>query len=171
MYKGDRKVTMEKLRLPTEIEVQHGNMQFYTGCFMGSTILLTFILIYYYAAQYSNISPKPNDMREMFMYRLMLFPILMFILIAWNLRIWSSVGVNYVFIFDLDVRRHMTKWEFLLVRLVQQQQHSKPHTIRCFFFHFFYTHFTRVRTHNIDSINSVQFMGHQLLHFHVDSLQ
>ena len=118
LYRGDRKVTMEKLRLPTEIEVQRGNIQFFTGCFMGSTILLTFILIYYYAAQYSIISPKPNDMREMFMYRLMLFPILMFMLIAWNLRIWSSVGVNYVFIFELDVRKHMNKWEFLLVRIV-----------------------------------------------------
>jgi hypothetical protein len=91
---------------------------FACGMFFGSALILTAFCIYYYVVRYMNLSPKPHDMREMFMYRFILFPIIMVLFVAINVRIWSLKGINYVFIFELDPRNHLSKWQFFLMPMV-----------------------------------------------------
>lgn len=131
LAQGDRKQAMTMLRIPEYQTTQYSQLVYWNGLSAGFALVMTVLNIYYYFFVYSQIYPAVHDIREMFMYRLILFPILMIVFIAINVscwsycnvvnikvRIWTSVGINYVFIFELDARKHMSKWTFMLIPFV-----------------------------------------------------
>lgn len=94
LAQGDHKAAMEMLRLPEHIDTNYSRTILVNGMLIGCALLLSALLIYYYFYDYAPIQPTLKDMREMFMYRLMLFPILMILFVGINVRIWVSAGIN-----------------------------------------------------------------------------
>src|SRR5690606_1868681 len=73
-----------------------------------------------YLNEYSKKPPKklPFESATFYLFRLMLFPILMTLLVGLDITIWTLKDINYVFIFHLDPRRHISKWKLFEISLL-----------------------------------------------------
>jgi hypothetical protein len=50
-----------------------------------------------------------------FMFRMMLFPALLFMSIGLCIKIWTMMHINYIFIFQLKPKNSMSNWIFFLM--------------------------------------------------------
>jgi len=121
LHNGNRKNAMNSLRVPNE-HFQEGvnqNVSFRCGLWLGISLILTGLSTYTYLTEYATLPEEPSYSQfSFFVFRVLLFPILLMNFIAINLRIWDAGRINYVFIFELDPRKHMSKHKFLEISLI-----------------------------------------------------
>lgn len=113
---GNRKQGMKLIRFVSE-KFYNFAVVYRCGLWSGMGIMLLAIILTLYGLWHS-IRPSMND--ELYVFKIMLFPIILLLLIAWNLRIWWKNTINWRFIFGLSARPqdHMTKWEFTEISLI-----------------------------------------------------
>jgi hypothetical protein len=115
---GSRKRAMAMLRIPVNSGSAgpHSNSTIMrSGVLFGASVILTCMSLYVYIRLYIMSIPtgvEPGDDLVFLYFRLLFFPVLLTVAIAINLKIWSESNINYVFIFEMDARRHLTVWEF-----------------------------------------------------------
>jgi hypothetical protein len=123
---GNRKEAMRKLRLPTTGSNTSGNdnnIIFRCGMWIGISLILSGLSTYIYLNDYINtfsedMNPPPYSELTFFLFRVMAFPVILSVFIAINIRIWTEAHINYVFIFELNPRRHLTMWQFMELSLI-----------------------------------------------------
>ncbi|KAL0481202.1 hypothetical protein AKO1_012592 [Acrasis kona] len=119
---GNRKDAMHMLRVPTSTSNATGHdnaILFRCGVWIGCSTSLTLLSVYLYLYQYLNIADAQDDSElTFFLFRLMAFPVILSVLISMNIKIWSEANINYVFIFEMNPRRHLTVWQFAEITLV-----------------------------------------------------
>jgi hypothetical protein len=117
---GNHKSAMKSLRLPNESfdSKQSETVLFRSGIWFGCSIVLTLVALYFYLREYTPATEPVYSEVSFFMFRVLLFPILLAIFIAINLRVWTHSHINYVFIFELDPRKHISKHVFLEIALI-----------------------------------------------------
>jgi hypothetical protein len=120
LHNGNRKQAMDSLRLPNEHHQEAINQQvaFRCGIWLGCSVILTIIATYTYLTEYALLPEPSYSQFTFFVFRVLLFPILLMNFIAVNLRIWDAARINYVFIFELDPRKHMSKHKFFEISLI-----------------------------------------------------
>lgn len=119
LYNNDRKKAMSDLRVPTKTTEKASAASFRSGTWLGMSIILSLVLIYIYFFEW-NSDGTANEFSQlaMYLYRLTLFPMMLAILLAINANIWERLDINYVFIFEFDPRRYITKTQFSEVALL-----------------------------------------------------
>jgi hypothetical protein len=92
---------------------------FRCGIWLGANLCLSAYALYTYVQDYLRevVHEPMYSYATFYLFRLLLFPILMAMLIALNVRIWNWFQINYVFIFEFDPRNHLNVWQFLEVVL------------------------------------------------------
>ncbi len=121
LHNGNRKHAMNSLRVPNEsyLESMNQAVSFRCGIWLGCSFMLTVLATYSYLTDYATLPTEPPYSQfSFFVFRVLLFPILLMNFIAINLRIWDAGRINYVFIFELDPRKHMSKHKFLEISLI-----------------------------------------------------
>uniref|UniRef100_A0A7S1PG38 SPX domain-containing protein n=1 Tax=Percolomonas cosmopolitus TaxID=63605 RepID=A0A7S1PG38_9EUKA len=117
-----RKNAMNKLKLPpSSVSRKQINNSFHTGFWLGAAALLTAVWITYYIVSYLPIEKQVDALRSsasLYFFRLLLFPIVLVFLIGIDVRMWNKVHINYVFIFELNPRRHISEMQLLRIPLV-----------------------------------------------------
>ncbi|KAL0490289.1 hypothetical protein AKO1_009462 [Acrasis kona] len=121
LYSGERKVAMNKLR-PHTSKDSSGSAMFRCGIWLGVSLCLTAMLLYYYIVNFNYFSAgseaPPFSELTFFLFRMLIFPIAMSFFISINIYIWEKYGVNYVFIFELNPRNYLSVWEFMEIPLL-----------------------------------------------------
>jgi hypothetical protein len=123
---GNRKEAMQRLRVPSSGANTSGRdnaIIFRCGMWIGFGLILSAISAYIYLVDYINTfsenrEPPPYSELTFFLFRVMAFPVILSVFIALNIKIWTEVHINYVFIFELDPRRHLSMWEFMELTLI-----------------------------------------------------
>lgn len=114
---GDRKKGMTMIRYRTEKQVNYGvifRVGFWTGLdvFFTLSFMIVYLFIKFKPIQIENLENR------MYIFRIILFPVLLMIFISLNMRIWSLYKINYRFILNIDPRQHLSKWEFTEVSVI-----------------------------------------------------
>ncbi|XP_022232919.2 xenotropic and polytropic retrovirus receptor 1 homolog [Drosophila obscura] len=105
LTQGDRSKAMTKLRVPPLGQPPNPCRVFFAGLFLG---------LFFVAAIMAGISYFFLDVDATFrvlfahLYRGPFIFICYYFLVAMNLFIWQHVGINYVLIFELNPRKHLT---------------------------------------------------------------
>jgi hypothetical protein len=122
---GNRKEAMQRLRIPSSSNPTgtDNSIIFRCGMWIGIAIVFSGLSIYLYLNDYistfsEDVEPPPFSQLTFFLFRVMAFPVILTVFIAINIRIWTEVNINYVFIFELNPRRHLTMWQFMELSLV-----------------------------------------------------
>lgn len=116
-YKGHRNA-MNKLKLPSSsMTKKQLNSSFNTGFWLGSSAILSIFWIAFYI-YFFRLTVEPDLEPIFFLFRLVLFPILLLFLIGLDIRIWNNYHINYVFIFELNPRDHISEMEILRIPLI-----------------------------------------------------
>lgn len=119
---SDRKRAMEMLRVPAKGDFSRKSHQasqrstFISGTMLGASAILSGLTAYNYIFHYprdSSLITATNASAGFFMYRVLLFPISLALLLCVNVFAWSRFGINYRFIFELDPRQSRSSWIFL----------------------------------------------------------
>jgi hypothetical protein len=123
IFEGNRKGAMQKLRLPNSTaEKKNRSISFRCGMWFGASFIITVLSFYLYGANYSLLNggqeAPPNSEITFFIFRILAFPVVLTFFIALNMRIWEKYGINWIFIFELNPRKHLSKWDLLEVSLI-----------------------------------------------------
>lgn len=102
---------MEKLRIERDIRNRDTNI-YLAGLSTGIGFVLTCLYIYIYFYDYKNFN-FPYHIASIRLYKILLFTIVFVTLSFINLYVWSSCNINYVFIFELNPKRRICKYNFL----------------------------------------------------------
>jgi hypothetical protein len=111
LFEGNRHIGMERLRVERD-ESHREQFIFTSGLLSGIAMALTVITIFYYFHDYRLISVPYSD-TSLFLYKVAFYPIFMLILFFGDILIWSAYSINYVFIFELNPRKRLSKYEVL----------------------------------------------------------
>eukprot|EP01027_Heterolobosea_sp_BB2_P013018 GEZU01018818.1.p1 GENE.GEZU01018818.1~~GEZU01018818.1.p1 ORF type:complete len:861 (-),score=209.00 GEZU01018818.1:106-2688(-) len=111
---NNRKHAMELLRIPSAsdetIRREKTRITFLAGLFFGMTLILLLASAYNFGVDFP--TGRNDTKTAFFLYRLLLFPILLAFLLCINVYVWSRVGINWQFIFELDPRKLTSKWDY-----------------------------------------------------------
>lgn len=102
---GNRQAAMKRLRVPPLSEAQNAWTTFRLGFFLGSFLVLSFLIFLTVLVQSRPREPRWVGVR-LFRGFFILFANLFFMGI--NMYGWQSSGVNHVLIFEIDPRDHLT---------------------------------------------------------------
>jgi hypothetical protein len=89
---------------------------FPSGLFLGLSLCLSFMAAFMYFRDFP-IDYAHSD-SAFFLFRILVWPSLMIIFLALNLKIWANSGINYVFIFEFDSRNQLSFYQLLLSGLM-----------------------------------------------------
>jgi hypothetical protein len=113
---GDRKKGLKMFRFSDEVVYDFGSI-YRCGLWSGVVVsMLIAILIMYAVLKTSH----PDLEKELYAFKVMVFPVLLLLCIALDLRIWSLNQINWRFIFGISTspKQHLTKWEFTEIALL-----------------------------------------------------
>ncbi|KAL0490574.1 xenotropic and polytropic retrovirus receptor [Acrasis kona] len=111
---GSRKRAMAMLRIPANVGTVGPYLNstiLRSGFILGTCIILSVLCLYMSVVLHLRIDYQDHDV-VMFLFRILFFPVMLCLLISINVKIWMDSNINFVFIFEMDPRRHLTMWEF-----------------------------------------------------------
>ena len=110
---GNRRVAMERLKVPPFEAKQNQWATFRLGLFTGVLSVLCFAVIGFFEFIRRNDDLPFNWKTTLKMYRGSLLIIVHVIFVGFNTYIWRSTGVNHVLIFEIDPRNYLQFQEIL----------------------------------------------------------
>ncbi|KAF5381280.1 hypothetical protein D9615_008351 [Tricholomella constricta] len=108
--RGDKKRAMTRLRAGFTTKSHHYSV-FRSGILLGLA-LPAFVSGLHASFQQSTRDAIPGWDGLLFIYGVMLVPVLFSVLVGANLLVWARARINYVFIFELDTRTRMDYREY-----------------------------------------------------------
>ncbi|KAL0483199.1 hypothetical protein AKO1_014851 [Acrasis kona] len=124
LYSGKRKDAMNKLRPPasSNITPKVTFSVFRCGLWLGINILLVGLILFVYFSNFKIFSngteALPDSELTFFLFRLMVFPIVLAFLISINVYVWEQHSINYIFIFEINPRDHLSLWQYMELTLL-----------------------------------------------------
>lgn len=106
----DKKKAITHLRVGTNQKSHHFST-FRTGMWLGSSIPAT-IIGFITCLRHSTATSLPSWDIILFIYSIFLIPTLLALLVGLNLVVWARERINYVFIFELNVRSRLDHREY-----------------------------------------------------------
>lgn len=108
--RGDKKKAITHLRVGVTQKSHHFST-FRTGVWLGSSIPATITGLIASQRHSTHISLPSWDI-ILFIYSILLIPTLLALLVGLNLVVWAKERINYVFIFELNVRSRLDHREY-----------------------------------------------------------
>lgn len=108
--RGDKKKAITHLRVGATQKSHHFST-FRTGMWLGSSIPAT-IIGFIACLRHSTATSLPSWNIILFIYSIFLIPMLLVLLVGLNLVVWARERINYVFIFELNVRSRLDHREY-----------------------------------------------------------
>jgi hypothetical protein len=109
---GDRKKAMTALRIP-RVKREDEKSSFFIGFYLGMCVAIFFLTLFLLSISNLDTVPHWNDVY--LVYRCIFLPIILLWLFAINCAIWTRTRIDWVFILELDPRRHITHQQLFLV--------------------------------------------------------
>ncbi|KAG2067850.1 EXS-domain-containing protein [Suillus decipiens] len=111
--RGDKKKAVTHLRVGATQKSYHFST-FCTGVLLGSSIPAT-VIGFVACLRDSTATPLHSWNIILYIYSILLIPILLALLVGLNLVVWARERINYVFIFELNVRSRLDHREYFEV--------------------------------------------------------
>lgn len=108
--RGDKKKAVTHLRVGATQKSYHFST-FCTGVLLGSSIPAT-VIGFVACLRDSTATPLHSWNIILYIYSILLIPILLALLVGLNLVVWARERINYVFIFELNVRSRLDHREY-----------------------------------------------------------
>ncbi|KAJ6627863.1 SPX domain-containing protein [Mycena sp. CBHHK59/15] len=118
---GDRKKAMTRLRAGPQYKSHHGST-FWSGIAIGSA-MAAFASGLAHSVEQRTRDAIPGWDGLLFIYGVLAIPVLFALLVGLNLLVWARSRINYVFIFELDLRTRLDHREYF--------QHSSGCSLLC----------------------------------------
>lgn len=113
---GDRKKAMSALRIPKKAAKDETSL-FFVGFFVGISVAILLIILFLLSI--SNLDEVSHWNNVYLVYRCVSLPIIALWYFGFNCIIWTKTTIDYVFILELDVRRHIRYQQlFLLLGII-----------------------------------------------------
>nr|GAT52934.1 signal transduction protein [Mycena chlorophos] len=110
---GDKKRALERLRLGPMHKTHHVST-FWAGLLIGLALpALASGLYFSYQQDTRNAIPGWDAL--LLVYGVFLIPVLFSLLVGLNVQVWSNTRINYVFIFEFDLRTRMDHREYFQI--------------------------------------------------------
>eukprot|EP01080_Neovahlkampfia_damariscottae_P008154 gene8154-12615_t len=110
-HQDDLKKSESELTVPINNWRKNRSGMFGSGLFIGLSLTLTFVTGVLYFRNFPSDYPHANA--AFFLFRILVWPPIMIIFLALNIRIWSNTGINYSFIFEFDARNQLSFYQLL----------------------------------------------------------
>ncbi|CAK5261977.1 unnamed protein product [Mycena citricolor] len=108
--RGDRKKALDLLRLGPQHKSHHVST-FWSGLFLGLAVP-ALVSGLYHSYQQSTRDAIPGWDGLLMIYGVFLIPVLLGLLVGLNILVWAQCRINYVFIFEFDLRTRMDHREY-----------------------------------------------------------
>lgn len=108
--RGDKKKAITHLRVGATQKSHHFST-FRTGMWLGSSIP-AMIIGFIACLRHGLTTSLPSWNIILFIYSILLIPMLLALLVGLNLIVWARERINYVFIFELDLRSRLDHREY-----------------------------------------------------------
>ncbi|KAK7012689.1 signal transduction protein [Favolaschia claudopus] len=108
---GDRKRALTRLRSGPQHKNHHVSM-FWSGLLVGLAVP-AFVAGLYQSFRHRNSIPGGDGL--LFVYGVFLIPVLFSVLVGFNILVWAHSRINYIFIFEFDVRTRLDHREYVLI--------------------------------------------------------
>mmetsp|Transcript_12553 Transcript_12553/g.18809 ORF Transcript_12553/g.18809 Transcript_12553/m.18809 type:complete len:807 (+) Transcript_12553:511-2931(+) len=118
------KFVINKLRVPTKAqEKSKMRWSFITGGWFGITLSLVLSSFLYYILIFQKYENQTtiNDIytsASFYLFRLALLPMILLFAISLDVILWEEFQINYIFIFELNYRKHIKSLELLRISLI-----------------------------------------------------
>lgn len=126
LFDDNAKLAHQKLNI-TRDEYYRAQNIWRSGMWCGVAVLFTIICLIFYFGYYINLS-LPYGSTSMLLFKVLVYPNLFIVLISVNIFIWNANYINYVFIFELDPTKRISKYQFLEIAML---------SYNLYLFHFF----------------------------------
>ena len=110
-HKDDLKKSEQELTVPINNWRKSRSGMFGSGLFIGLSLTLTFVTGVLYFRNFP--SDYPHSYAAFFLFRILVWPPIMILFLALNIKVWANTGINYIFIFEFDQRNQLSFYQLL----------------------------------------------------------
>ncbi|KAK7044716.1 signal transduction protein [Favolaschia claudopus] len=111
---GDRKRALTRLRSGPQHKNHHVSM-FWSGLLVGLAVPAFVAGLYQSRISFRHRNSIPGGDGLLFVYGVFLIPVLFSVLVGFNILVWAHSRINYIFIFEFDVRTRLDHREYVLI--------------------------------------------------------